>query len=319
MPAELIVSNGKRLPTPFELKKSKIYPVMTKFFPFIDTHTHLDLADFDPGHDELMERTGRGQFPELVQNGGDEEVKSVGIRPIALINPSISLESSQRVVELARRWEIIRPAIGIHPNYSAQAAPDDWDRIELLANDASIVAIGETGLDLFWDYSPLPIQKEFLWKHIELARRLSLPLSIHCRDAWEELHPILKEIAGQVTGVIHSFSGDRKTAEQCIEWGFYIGFSGAVTYTGKKFAALWETASAIPLNRIVLETDSPFLTPHPFRGKLQRNEPMMTAFTAKRIAQLRDVPISEIFETTTANALELFKRIPRSVFQFPSD
>lgn len=178
---------------------------------------------------------------------------------------------------------------------------------------AKLVAIGETGLDRYWDDAPFDVQSALFLKHLELGRRTGLPVLIHSRDANDDLDAVLRDFyadaapAAPSPGVVHSFSG---TPEQALAWtelGFYLGFGGFVTYPNRKFAEIAEAARVAPLDRILLETDAPFLTPHPLRGKLERNEPLTTAFVAKRIAELRGLSVADVVRQTTENAARLFR------------
>jgi len=280
-----------------------------KELQLIDTHAHLDLEEFESDHDDVINRSFAGDFP-LVRNRPIME-GPVRFRMAAIISPGVSAASSQASVAFSRRFPRFYSAVAIHPNYTSEATEDDWRTIEKLAAEPKVVGIGETGLDRYWDKSPFSLQVTFFRRHLELARRKNLPVLIHCREAAEDLMPLLREAVQdtsnhQISGIIHSFSGDPEMAMECIELGFHLGFSGSLTYTNKKYAPTWEAARLIPKERILLETDSPFLVPHPFRGKLERNEPLMTAFVAKRLAELRGCLCEEIIQQTTENAIRLF-------------
>ena len=280
-------------------------------YRLIDTHAHLDLSHFDINSDDLLYRSLHGIFPEPVEEKiplGGNRVKFV---MESIIVPGITADSSKNCIEIAGRSPVLFAAVGIHPNSASETAAGDWETIERLANDPKTVAIGETGLDRYWDKTPLNLQIEYFERHIDLAKRKDLPIIIHCREADDELIPILKrESTGKLRGVIHSFSSDRKFAEICLDCGFYISFSGSVTYTNKKFAGIWDAATVVPWDRILIETDSPFLCPHPYRSKLERNEPLMVAFTAKRLAELRNCLLEEIVNQTTENAKKIFRLTP---------
>lgn len=285
----------------------------SEILPLIDTHAHLDLDAFDADRSELIERSARGEFPTVRSRAVETGEKCLAL--VGLINPGITAESSRRAVELARRYPLIHPAVAVHPNDTADAGEEDWSEIERLAAEPSVVAIGETGLDRHWDDSPFPTQREWFRRHLDLAARRNLPVIIHSREADADLLETLRDVrreesrtAGAVPlrGVIHSFSSGPEVAAELIALGFYLGFTGSVTYPNKKFAPLHQAAALAPADRILLETDSPFLVPHPFRGKLERNEPLMTAFVAKRLAELRGVPSEEIVRQTARNAARLF-------------
>ncbi|MBR4975640.1 MAG: TatD family hydrolase [Thermoguttaceae bacterium] len=296
-----------------------------RFLPLVDTHAHLNLDAFAADLDDVVARSRSGRFPEI----RGRQVEDPLFRPFlaAAVCPAVDLESSLRSLELSRRYDALFAAVGVHPNHAALAEPGDWEAIERLAlaavdanavatlDGAKLVAIGETGLDRYWDDAPFEVQSALFLKHLELGRRTGLPVLIHSRDANDDLDAVLRDFYADAAptpetpspGVVHSFSG---TPEQALAWterGFYLGFGGFVTYPNRKFAEIAEAARVAPLDRILLETDAPFLTPHPLRGKLERNEPLTTAFVAKRIAELRDLSVAEVVRQTTENAARLFR------------
>jgi len=170
------------------------------------------------------------------------------------------------------------------------------------------VALGETGLDRYWDYCPFEVQRDYFGRHLRLSHETGLPVVIHCRESEADLLPMLREAAerGTLQGVIHALRGDAAMAEACLDLGLYISFAGMVTYTNKKFRPLKEVAATIPDDRILIETDSPYLVPHPLRGKQKRNEPARVVLTAASLAELRGVSVEQFAEQTTANARRLF-------------
>jgi TatD DNase family protein len=257
---------------------------------FLDSHAHLDLEDFDPDRHEVIARA-----------------RQAGVA--AVICPGISARSSRAVVELAAAEPAIYAAVGIQPNYSAAASPGDWDQVAALVGHPRVVAIGETGLDRHWDYAPFAVQQDFFDRHLRLAQARSLPVIIHCRDAEADVIAMLREAAqrGPLQGVLHAFSGDRAFAEECLALGLCVSFAGAVTYTNKKFGALRDAASDIPADRLLVETDSPYLVPHPLRGRQKRNEPSHLILTAQCLAELRGVGLEQLAAETTANARRLFR------------
>jgi TatD DNase family protein len=292
-----------------------------RFLPLVDTHAHLNLDAFAADLDDVVARSRSGRFPEI----RGRQVEDALFRPFlaAAVCPAVDLESSLRSLELSRRFDALFAAVGIHPNHAALAEPGDWEAIERLAlaavddaatlDGAKLVAIGETGLDRYWDDAPFDVQSALFLKHLELGRRTGLPVLIHSRDANDDLDAVLRDFYADAApdapspGVVHSFSG---TPEQALAWterGFYLGFGGFVTYPNRKFAEIAEAARVAPLDRILLETDAPFLTPHPLRGKLERNEPLTTAFVAKRIAELRGLSVADVVRQTTENAARLFR------------
>jgi TatD DNase family protein len=251
----------------------------------IDTHAHLDQEEFDGDRSEVVGRA---------QSAGVETIIAVGI----------TAESSQATVRLAGEFPAVRAAVGLQPNYCGQAAPGDWDQIVRLVDAPGVVAIGETGLDRHWDYSPFDIQQDYFDRHLRLSQQRALPFIIHTRESDADVLQMLREAAarGPLRGVMHSFTGTAETAAECLALGLYISFAGMVTY--KKSQELREIAAGIAADRIVIETDSPYLAPHPLRGK--RNEPSHLVHTAACLAQARGVPAEEFAAQTTANARRLF-------------
>lgn len=258
--------------------------------PYFDTHTHLDQEEFDADREEVLARA-----------------REVGVDTIICVG--ISADSSNRAVHLADTYEEILAAVGIQPNYCGEAGDDHWDRIVALAEHPQVVALGETGLDRYWDFTPFDVQQTYFDRHLRLGQRLDLPVVIHCRDAAADLVPMLREAAerGPLRGVLHSFSGDAAMADECLRLGLYVSFSGMATYTNKKFKPLREVAAAIPDDLILIETDSPYLVPHPLRGKQKRSEPANVVLTGGSLAELRGVSPEAFAGTTTANAKRLFR------------
>jgi TatD DNase family protein len=256
---------------------------------FIDTHAHLDLEDFQSDRDAVLARA-----------------REAGVE--AIVCPGVGAASSEAVVRLAAALDGVFAAVGIQPNYCAEAKPEDWDQIVALASQPRVVALGETGLDRHWDYTPFALQQDYFYHHLRLAQTHDLPLIIHCREAEADVLHMLRAVGrlGPLRGVLHSFSGDRAFAEACLELGLYLSFSGAATYTNKKFTALRDAAAMVPADRMLLETDSPYLVPHPLRGKLKRNEPSHVVLTARFLAELRGRSVEDLAAQTTANARQLF-------------
>ena len=256
---------------------------------WIDTHCHLDDAALAGDVDVVIQR-------------------AVAAGVARMITVGTSAASSLAAVEWAARYPAVHAAVGIQPNAVAEAAPDDWDRIAELATRPRVVAIGETGLDRHWDFTPFELQCDVFDRHLRLAQSLGLPVVIHCREAWDEMLAALRRAAqrGPLRGVMHAFSGDAAQASECVALGLHVSLAGNVTYTNRKFAALIEAAAAVPLDRLVLETDSPYLVPQPLRGRLRRNEPAHLLYTAEQVAALRGLSLGELAEATTANARRLF-------------
>jgi TatD DNase family protein len=255
--------------------------------PLIDTHSHLFDDHFLKDLPAVLERAAAAGLERVVCLGIDRES---------------SLES----VRIAQTFPIVVAAVGIQPNHVAEVKAGDWEEIARLAETESrVIAIGETGLDRYWDRAPFPLQEEYFARHIELARRLGKPFVIHCREAEADIVKVLRmEFAnhGPVHAVMHSFSGDLATAQACLEMGLYISFAGMVTYPNAQ--NLRDIAKDVPLDRLLVETDCPYLAPQPVRGK--RNEPGYVAHTATLLAEVKGVPVAVIEDHTTRNAKALF-------------
>ncbi len=255
----------------------------------IDTHAHLN------------DRRFARDLPEVLQRAAEAGVE-------AIICPGIDAESSQAVTQLAKEHAILRAAVGIQPNSGAEAKPGDWDRIVALIEAGSAVALGETGLDRYWDFTPIEVQQDYFDRHLQLAQKQDLPVIIHCREAETDTLAMLREAVarGPLRGVIHAFSGDQSFAEACLDLGMHISLAGPVTYTNKKFESLRAAAKVVPEDRLLIETDSPYLVPHPLRGKQKRNEPALMQHTAEGLAELRGVSAEDLVAQTAANARALF-------------
>ena len=254
-----------------------------------DAHTHLDQPEFDADRAAVITRA---------RAAGVEQFLCVGI----------SADTSAAAVRLVAEHAEVYAAVGIQPNSTHEVQPGDWERIVALAADPRVVAVGETGLDRYWDYAPIELQREFFARHLELAQARGLPVVIHCREAEADMLPMLGTAAarGPLRGVMHSFSGDAAFAQECLALGLHLSFSGSVTYTNKKFDALRVAAKKVPSDRLLIETDSPYLVPHPLRGKQKRNEPALLVHTAEALAALRGVSREQLERETTANAQSLF-------------
>lgn len=252
----------------------------------IDTHAHLT--------DETLSQNIE-HYLTLAQQAGVEKILCVGT----------TLTSSQQAVALADRFPAIRASVGWHPNNCCQASAEDWAAIETLCRNPRVAALGETGLDRHWDDCPWEVQLDFFQRHLTLSRQTRLPVVIHTRDCAEETLEFLQQssVAGAFTGVMHSFTGPQAVADGCLELGLYISFAGMVTY--KNAADIADIARRIPADRLLVETDSPYLTPHPHRGQ-RPNHPAHVAHTLKFIAELRGVSAAELAQQTTANAERLF-------------
>ncbi len=252
----------------------------------IDTHAHLDQEEFDADRDAVIARA---------HAAGVEAIVAIGVTG----------PSSEAVVALAAAHPGIYAAVGIQPNYTAQVAADDWDRVLALVDQPKVVAIGETGLDRHWDYAPLDVQQDYFDRHLRLAQHRNLPFVVHTRESDADVLAMLREALqrGPLRGIMHSFTGTAETAAECVALGLHVSFAGMVTF--KKSDVLRAVAASIPADRILVETDSPYLSPHPLRGK--RNEPANVAHTATCLAEVRGQTPDAFAEQTTANARELFR------------
>lgn len=254
----------------------------------IDTHAHIDSEEFDADRAEVFDRAWNAGLAAIVAVGSD-------------------VASSETCVRLAADDPRVFAAVGLHPNYSAQAQPDDWNKIVALANSPRVVALGETGLDCYRDDAPLATQQDWFDRHIRLSQSSKLPFIVHTRESDAEVLAMLREARsrGPLSGVMHSFTGSIETASECIELGMFISFAGMVTF--KNAPNLREVAKQIPRDSLLVETDCPWLSPHPLRGK--RNEPANVAHTARFLAETRGETFEDLAEYTTANALRLFDRV----------
>lgn len=253
----------------------------------IDTHAHLDMDAFDEDRSNVIERA-----------------MEQGVQYI--INVGCDVESSNRSLELAERYDFIYATAGVHPHDVKSANGSTYDTLRELLHHPKMIAVGETGLDFFKNYSPQQDQRDHFRKQIELAKECDKPLIIHSRDAKEDIISILQDYypadPDARSGIFHCFSGDQELADKALEMGFYISFSGSVTF--KKAQDLREVAKTIPADRLFVETDCPFLAPVPKRGK--RNEPSYVNHTAEKIAEVRGLSIEDVRRTTELNFFELF-------------
>ena len=246
-----------------------------------DTHAHYDDECFDEDRFELL----------------DEMLAS---NVSGIINCGCTVKSSETSIEFAERYSKIYAAVGIHPQNAAEEADDALKKIEKLAKHERVVAIGEIGLDYHYDYTPKEMQVEYFEKQILLAKKLDLPVIVHDREAHQDcVDMLLKHKPG---GVMHCFSGSVETAKQLTDIGFYIGLGGSVTFKNAKKPA--EVAASISLSRLLLETDCPYMTPVPFRGK--RNNSSLIVHTAEKIAELRGITAQEVIDSARKNANRLF-------------
>ncbi|WP_174734806.1 TatD family hydrolase [Mesobacillus harenae] len=251
---------------------------------FFDTHAHLNAEQFNEDYLEVINRALETGVSNIVVVGFDR--------------PTIT-----RAIELAENYEFIYAAVGWHPVDAVDMTDADLEWLKELSAHPKVVALGEMGLDYYWDKSPKEIQKEVFRKQIKLAKQVKLPIIIHNREATADIVEILKEEgAAEVGGIMHCYSGSVEIAQECLEMNFYISLGGPVTFKNAKKPK--EVATEIPLDRLLIETDCPYLTPHPFRGK--RNEPAYVKLVAEQIAELKGVSVEEVAEATQQNAKRLF-------------
>lgn len=255
----------------------------------VDSHCHLDFPDFAPERDAVVQRA-----------------RDAGVGLMLSICTHVS--KFGQVLDIAETYSDVYCTLGIHPHQAAEEfAHCDVEKLVELASHPKVVGIGETGLDYFYDKSPRDIQQESFRRHIRVCLATDLPVIVHTRDADEDTIRILREEGqGRLRGLLHCFSSGRQLAEEALELGFYISLSGIVTF--KKSEELRAIAADVPLDRILVETDAPYLAPVPMRGK--RNEPAFVAHTARHMAEVKAVTEAELARATTANFQRLFTRVP---------
>lgn len=251
---------------------------------YFDSHAHLDGERFDEDRDLVINRA-----------------KANGIELI--MNPGADFDSSVRAVELAQKYDMIYAAVGIHPHDASSLDEHMLSMIEMLSKKPKVQAIGEIGLDFHYDYSPRDVQRHWFREQLRLAKRLNLPVIIHDREANQETFDTLSDENAFETGVLmHCYSGSAELAKSYVKKGAYISIAGPVTF--KNSRKLIEVVGAVPLDRLMIETDSPYMTPEPFRGK--RNESLYVTYVCEKIAQIKGIELSEAARATTANAKMFF-------------
>lgn len=249
-----------------------------------DTHAHLNADQYKEDLPEVMERAREAGVSNMVVVGFDQ----------------ITIK---RAMELAEAHDFIYACVGWHPVDAIDMTDEDLKWIEELASHPKVVALGEMGLDYYWNKSPQDIQKEVFRKQIRLAKKVKLPIVIHNRDATADIVEILEEEgAAEVGGIMHCYSGSVEIAKKCLDMNFYISLGGPVTFKNAKKPK--EVAIEIPLDRLLIETDCPYLTPHPYRG--QRNEPSYVKLVAEQIAEIKGISFEEIAQATSDNAKKIF-------------
>lgn len=250
-----------------------------------DTHAHLDSEQFEE------------DFDVIIQNIINKKISLI-------VNPGCDLPTSKKSVELSEKYDFIYSAVGFHPHeakYMDQDAIKEIENLAILNN--KVVAIGEIGLDYYYDFSPRDIQEDVFAEQMELANKLNLPFIIHSRDASNDTYEMVKKYKNNVDCVLHCYSQSKEMAKLYLDLGCYLSFAGPVTF--KKSTNLQEVAKYTPLDRIFIETDSPYLSPEPKRGK--KNEPSNVIYTGKKIAELKEISEEQLFKSTYNNAVRFFK------------
>ncbi|MCF2553937.1 TatD family hydrolase [Faecalicatena contorta] len=249
-----------------------------------DTHAHYDDAQFDADRDELL--------MSMKEN-------DVG----TIVNVSATYTSCEKVIALAKKYPFMYAATGIHPDEVGSLNEETFSQLKIWCQEEKVVAVGEIGLDYYWDKESHEEQKKWFIRQLHLARELNLPVNIHSRDASEDTFQIMKEYGKGLEGIIHCFSGSKELALEYVKLGFHIGVGGVVTFkNGKK---LKQVVEAIPLTSIVLETDCPYLAPEPYRGK--RNNSSYIRYVAEEIARLKSVTFEEVVRQTEENAKKIYR------------
>jgi len=249
----------------------------------IDTHAHLEMEAFDGDREAVLARAAEAGLTAIVTVG-------------------TTLPDCEKAVALTRLYKPVYAAVGIHPHEVKDIDAATYDALRVLAQQEKVVAIGEIGLDFFYDLSPREVQLRRFQEQLNLAEELDLPVIIHDREAHPEILEILRSRKGSLRGVLHCFSGNWAMACECLDLGFHLSVAGPVTY--RKADQLRAVAREVPLGRLLIETDAPYLAPQPYRGK--RNEPAYVMETARYLAGIRGIPVDELEQQTTANARRLF-------------
>ena len=248
-----------------------------------DSHAHLEMNDFDRDRDEVIKRA---------ENAGVDLIITVGT----------TLDDCRKAVSIANKYKNVYAAIGIHPHEVKDINETTYETLKKLAKMDKVVAFGEIGLDFFRNLSPRDVQIRRFGEQLELASEIGLPIIIHDRDAHQEILEMLGGWKGKHRGVVHCFSGNYKMAEKCLEMGFFISIPGAITFG--KSEKLQDVIRHIPVTDILVETDAPYLTPHPHRGK--RNEPAYVIHTARKVAEIKGLSLEELASVTYQNTRNVF-------------
>lgn len=249
-----------------------------------DSHAHLDSENFSGEVDSIVERARSNE---------------IGF----IMNPGVDYKSSIAAVELSKKYDMIYAAVGIHPHEASTADDMMIKLIKAMTANKKVKAIGEIGLDYHYDFSPRDVQREIFIKQIRLAKEIKFPIIIHDREANKDVFDILKEENPYETGVVmHCYSGSRELAKEYLKLGAYISIAGPVTFKNNRKTV--GVVESVPIERLFIETDSPYLTPVPYRGK--RNEPSYVKYVAEEIAKIKDMPVEEVIKITTDNAKRFF-------------
>jgi TatD DNase family protein len=266
------------------MKKRPAPPVLTSNSQLIDSHCHLDMAPYQNDLEQVLASAGKHGVNRIITIG-------------------IDLASSRKAVKLAERYAGVYATVGIHPHSAEEASPEVYQELRELASRPKVVAFGEIGLDYAKQYAPVEAQRREFARQLALAGELHLPVVIHDREAHQDTLALLRQTGPfRAGGVVHCFSGDVSLARQVLELGFYISIPGIVTF--KNSTALQQVVKEVPLERLLLETDGPFLAPVPWRGKSNRPEYLL--YTAARVAELKNISIDEVADQTMLNTIKLF-------------
>ena len=267
-----------------EVKSVKNELLLQDVLMYIDTHCHLDFENFDEDRESVVQRSIKNKIEAIITIG-------------------TSVETSIKSIELSEKFATVFAAVGIHPNDAANVNQKSIQQIYDLSSNPKVVAIGEFGLDYYRKYTAEDVQKELFRTQLKIAREKELPVIIHNREAHADVYDILvEEKSSDLKGVMHSFDGDVHFLDSVLSYNFYVSFTGAITFKNANYD---EIIKRVPLENLLLETDSPFLTPVPFRGK--RNEPSYVTYVAEKIANVKDIPVEELAQITSENARKLFK------------
>jgi TatD DNase family protein len=254
----------------------------------LDSHAHLDHSDFDADRDAVIMRA-----------------RAAGLKYLLCIGGGDGPDHMDEALSIAKRYEWIYATVGVHPHEARQAEDRHFDMVRSAAGDPKVVAIGEIGLDYHYDHSPRDVQKRVLIRQLELAQEVKLPIVIHCREAWSDLRQIVDAhwARAGIGGFLHCFSGSREDAVAFLDWGFLLSFAGNLTF--KKAEPLRAVAREVPVDRLLSETDSPYLAPAPYRGK--RNEPAYVLEVTRELASLHNMSEEDMGRQAVANFARLFR------------